>query len=241
MKKITRILSLIVLLGIFLSLSGCSYLDKLRASRASLTEDGTIQLHDGAEYIALPECPELAPDFSGDTIIYIVDDEELPLLLTNLYGTSGYKSKNGQFVRAYTGHSYELQYYCRSDLYDSIRERMRTGFAPEFYCYSYFDAEHRETVLYTLTAQQADALEYILANEKPERLPVDVRLDYEHQIDLYHYSSDYVFRKDAVDICYARGRYYVVKNIDTVYDVPLDLVPIFVAIMEKEMEPLADF
>lgn len=241
MKKLTRILSLLALFGLMLSLCGCSYLDELRASRVTITEDGAIRFQDGTEYLALPEWPELSPDFSGDTIIYIVDDEELPLLLTNLYGTNGYKSKDGQFVSAYTGQLGKPVYYCRSDLYDSIRERMRTGFTPEIYCYSYFDTERYEAVLYTLTAQQADALEYILANEKPERLPVDVRLDYEYQIHLYHYSSDYIFRKDAVDICYARGRYYVVRNIDTVYDVPLDLVPTFVAIMEKEMEPQADF
>lgn len=240
MKKITRILSLIVLLGIFLSLSGCSYLDKLRASRASLTEDGTIQLHDGAEYIALPKCPELFPTLSDSETIYIVEDEEVPLLLVNFLGYYAEKSSDGQFIVRYSGGA-DSTYYCRSDLYDSVRERIRNGFTPEVYGYRYFDYESSEFRLYVLTAQQADALEYILANEKPERLPVDVRLDYEHQIDLYHYSSDYIFRKDAVDICYAHGRYYVVKNIDTVYDVPLDLVPIFVAIMEKEMEPQVDF
>lgn len=240
MKKLTRILSLLTLLGFMLSLCGCSYLDELRASRASLTEDGAIQLHDGAEYIALPKCTELFPTLSDSKTIYIVEDEEIPLLLVSLLGSYAEKSSDGQFIVRYSGGA-DSTYYCRSDLYDSVRERIRNGFTPEVYGYRYFDYESSEFRLYTLTAQQADALEYILANEKPERLPVDVRLDYEHRIDLYHYSSDYIFRVDAVDICYARGRYYVVKNIDTVYDVPLDLVPTFVAIMEKEMEPQADF
>ena len=51
MKKFTRILSLVLLLGIFLSLSGCSYLDELRSKRGVFTEDGAIVMSDGTKAV----------------------------------------------------------------------------------------------------------------------------------------------------------------------------------------------
>ena len=62
MKKFIRFVALIVLLCI--SLSGCSYLDELRATRGVLTEDGAIVMFDGTKYLPLPENEYFCPDFS---------------------------------------------------------------------------------------------------------------------------------------------------------------------------------
>ena len=134
MKKFIRFVALLVLLCI--SLSGCSYLDELRASRAVSNEDDTIVICDGVRYLLLPENKYFYPDFTDDSTIYFIDDEEIPLLLTDILGSWGYKSKDGRFLQ---DDSAITQNYCREDLYDSIVERMNEGFEPELYCYSYYD------------------------------------------------------------------------------------------------------
>ncbi len=233
MKKFTRILSLIVLLGILLSFSGCSYLDELRAARASFAEDGAIVLADGTKYLLLPENEYFYPDFTNDTYIYIVEDEEVPLLLIDTLGDRGYKTQDGQFLRVYsTGRN---QYYCREDSYDSLLERMNGDFTPELYCYDYYDYETYENQLYTLTPHQAEAIEDVLANREPYTLPAGAKLDHDYQIRLYRYSSDYLFREQSVAICFAEGAFYVVDG-ELIYQVPNNHYVTFARAVKKYLE-----
>lgn len=227
MKKITRFLSLIILLGILLSLCGCSYLDELRASRASLEEDGSVVLADGTKYLLLPENEYFYPDFTDDSTIYFIDDEEIPLLLTDILGSWGYKSQDGRFLQ---DDSAIPQTYCREELYDSIVDRMNNGFTPELYCYPY----HGYTV-YTFTPQQAEALESVLANQEPFTLPAGATMNYDYRVFLYHYSSDYLFRQRSVTIGFADGAFYVVDG-ELIYKVPNSLYVTFARAVKKYLD-----
>lgn len=233
MKKFTRILSLVLLLGIFLSLSGCSYLDELRSKRGVFTEDGAIVMSDGTKYLLLPEHEYFYPDFANDSDIYIVEDEEVPLLLTDMLGDWGYKSQDGQFLKAFSPNGY--QYYCREDLYDSIVESMNEGFTPELYGYSCYDYETDENMLYTFTPQQAEALEEVLTNQEPITLPAGAKLDYDYRVYLYHYSSDYLFRQRTVTIAFADGTFYVIDG-EHIYQVPNSMYVTFAQAVEKYLK-----
>jgi hypothetical protein len=237
MKKFIRFVSLLVLLCV--CLSGCSYLDELRASRASLEEDGSVVLADGTKYLLLPENKYFCYDYTNNTSIYVMEDEEVPLLLITGSGNSGFITPDRQFLRVYL--EGVNQYYCREDTYESMLERMNNSFTPELYCYSYYDYdtfydyETYEQVLYTFTPQQAEALESVLANQEPLTLPAGAKLDYDYQVSLDHYSSDYLFRKDSVDICFSDGTFYVVDG-ELIYKVPDSLYVTFARAVKKYLE-----
>lgn len=234
MKKITRFLSLIVLLGILLSLCGCSYLDELRAARASLEEDGSVVLADGTKYLLLPENEYFRYNYSNNTPIYVMEDEEVPLLLITGLGDSGFKTPDGQFLRVYLeGVS---QYYCREDSYESMLARMNEAFIPELYCYSYYDYTTGEDLLYTFTPQQAEALESVLADQEPYALPTGAKLDYEYRINLYRYTSDYLFRQKSVDVCYSDGAFYLVEDGKMIYTVPNSMYVTFTRAVKKYLD-----
>ena len=230
MKKFIRFVALLVLLCI--SLSGCSYLDELRATRGVFTEDGAIVMSDGTKYLPLPENEYFCPDFSNPIYIDIVKDEDVPLLLTGLLGIWGYLSKDGQFIQ---DDAAIPQNYCREDLYDSIVKRMNEGFEPELYCYSYYDDTVYESRLYTLTSQQAEAIEAVLASQEPFTLPDGATMNYDYRVFLYHCSNDYLFRQDSVKICFADGTFYVVDG-ELIYKVPNSYYVTFARAVKKYLE-----
>lgn len=235
MKKVSRIVSVLIVLGICLSLCGCDALDELRASRASFTASGVMKLSDGTEYIRLPECKELNPNFTGYESVYVVE-EEIPLLLTTIFGNYFPKSDDGVFLQAYTEEG--VIYYCRADAYDSILARIKNGFTAEVYCYTYYDYENDEEFLYTLTKAQADAVMQVCTTQEPETLPEAAMLDYDYMADLYFCTADRLFRENTVDICVIKGKYYVVDygDVTTLYSVPVELTDTFAGIMEKQVE-----
>lgn len=235
MKKVRRIASLLVVLGICLSLCGCNVLEELRAVRASFTTGGVIKLYDGTEYILLPDCKELNPIFTEYELIYVVE-EELPLLLTVFSDNYFTKSDDGLFLQAYTEEG--IIYYCRADAYDGILARIKNGFTAEIYCYTYYDYENDEEFLYTLTQAQADAVMQVCTTQEPEILPEAAVLDYCYIADLYFCTSDKLFRQNTVDVCVIKGKYYVVDYEDTttLYSVPAELSETFAQIMEKQIE-----
>lgn len=235
MKKVIRIVSLIAVLGVLLSLCGCDVLDELRSSRATITPDGVIKLYNGAEYILLPACKELTPTFTEYEAIYVVE-EEVPLLLTAFAENDFTKSDDGLFLQAYTEQG--VIYYCRADVYDSMLARINKGFTPEIYCYSYYDYEKEEALLYTLTQVQVDAVTQVCTTQEPETLPEAAMLDYGYFADLYFCTEDKLFRQDTVDVCVINGKYYVVSHDDTttLYSVPAEMSAVFAGILEKQVE-----
>ena len=233
MKKMIRLISLLVILGLCVSFGGCKALDELRDSRGTITADGAIQLRDGTKYLRLPECQELAPDFGAGQMVYIVE-EELPLLLTEFAEQYTPKSNDGQFLESLTGET--AVYYCRSDIYDSILARINKGFVGEEYGYYYYDYELEDYAIYTLTPEQTKAVEQVCATQEGHILPEAATLNYDTIANLYLCSQDQLFKRYVADICMTDGKYYVVTDDNTVYDVPQDLSGVFEDIMEKQME-----
>lgn len=129
MKKVTRILSLLVILGICLSFCGCQTLDELRGQRAFIAEDGVIHLYDGTQYKPMPEDKGFSSDLSDYEITeaVIVVDEEMPLLLT-YFGDYAFICNDGQILYVYT--DTDTHYYCRSDVYDSVLARIQNSETP---------------------------------------------------------------------------------------------------------------
>lgn len=237
MKKITRFLSLIVLLGVLLSLCGCSYLDELRATRTYGPKNGVVVL-DGTEYKILPPNDYFSPDLGADTNIYVVEDEEVPLLLIADFGHHGYKSEDGRFLYLYSESGFH--YYCRAELYDDLCHRLTGDFEPEVYAYSYYDYKVDRTVPYTLTTQQAEALETVLSTQEPYQLPSNTTLNYQYFVALYQCSSDHLFEKYMGKLYYNEGKYYItmdsrLEQATYIYDVPTELSLVFEAILEKKV------
>lgn len=233
MKKTKTILILLTLFALCLSLCGCNALDNLRQSRASLTEDGAIRFQDGTEYKLLPECEEFYPDFEDSETVHVAE-EDVPLLLLSILGSSAEKSKDGRFVKAYLRNASGI--YCRSDLYEELSKRIEQGFTPEVYCYSYYDpqaGDYGGYRLYELTSGQIRAVNQVYTTQEPEKLPAVARLDYNYRADLYMYTADHLFRKDMMDVCVMNGEYFLVTNDNSIYTVPEELFPIFERIMQK--------
>ncbi len=236
MRKITKMISFIMILSLCLSFCGCDILDNLRVSRAAFTTDGNIQLWDGSAYKLLPECADLTPAFNKFEMVYVVD-EEVPLLLTGLLGDSFIMSDDKIFLQSSTEES-DI-YYCRTDVYDSVLERINGGFSGDMYGYWYYDYEEDQSVFYVLTPQQAETVSQVYHTQTPETLPEAAYLDYTYRADLFICTNDKLFMRDTVDVCTLKGKYYVVSydlNATTLYGVPEELSDIFAEILEKQVE-----
>ena len=234
MKKVRRIFVLLAVFVLCLSFCGCDTLEELRAARAIFTESDSIKLQDGTEYILLPDCQELTPVFTEYETVYLVE-EELPLLLTVFSDNYATKSDDGLFLQTFSEAG--AQFYCRSDCYDSILERIQGGFVAASYCYYCFDYETGEQSIATLLPTQAEAIDRVLATQEPETLPTGASLNYESYVDLYLCAEDRLFLKDTVDIAFADGAYYVISNgnVNTFYSVPAELSATFETIMDAAM------
>lgn len=236
MKKRIKLLSLLIILAMCFFLCGCNELDELRESRATITKDGTIVLADGSEYRALPECEELTPEIYNGGTVYVVK-EELPLLLTSFSNQTFFKSSDGIFLQSYNDGS--NIFYCRTDVYDSMLERINNGFAGEIYGYWYYDFEKEEDCFYKLKAAQAEAIEDVLTTQEGEQLSKVASLEYEYLADLWLCTEDKLFMRDTVDICVLEGEYYVVDfglEKTTLYSVPDEFSKVFEEILEKQIE-----
>lgn len=232
MKKIVRILGLLILIVVCISLCGCHNVDDLRAMRAAITAEGNIRLADGKEYKALPTCEELRPIFDNNTYIYVVE-EDVPLLLMEMFGDYASLSDDGCFVWSNHSNTGKAVYYCRTDLYDDILSRINQGFMPETYGYWHYD-EISDRVFQTLTAAQTDAIAQVCA-QTPEFLPKAASLSYDKKRDLYLCTSDKLFMRDALDVCRYEEKYYLVSYAfekTALYAVPEDLAWMFARILE---------
>jgi hypothetical protein len=235
MKKMTRFLCLIAVFAMCLSLCGCGMLDDLRAKRATMTADGNIKLYDGTEYKLLPYNKLLSPKFYHYEEVYIVE-EDLPLLLTSTsYENYVNKSDDGCFLKDYLDGN-EI-YYCRTDMYDSVLERMNNSKGLEVCYYIYYDSENYAELTYTLTQQQWDMVKQVLATQEPQMLRDVLQENYEYWVGLYMSTADGLFTTDRFALCIYKGKCYVIDYEKYLqYAVPAELTDDFKTIMAKEIE-----
>ncbi len=236
MKKVKRAICLMAVFAVCLSLCGCNMLDELRASRAVYTDNGNLLFGDGTEFAPLPECEELNPYFNDYKVIYIVE-EDLPLLLTTFQDNYYEMSDDGLFVYVFTDEN--GGYYCRTDVYDSVLERIENGFAPEICVYHCYEYDTHKDITYTLTQEQMDAIDRVLTTQESYAVRPETTLKMDYCVYLYMCSADMLFAKETVSISVFQDKYCIIDNTGEdriVYNVPEEWNDTFAEIMELQIQ-----
>lgn len=208
MKRIFKSIALILILAIIcIAMSGCQALDDIRQSRITLTEAGNI-LYGNHEYILLPECEYLSPNFDYYSSLLYLAEEDVPLLLTSIFSTEHSVSTDEKFIGAdYYGDS--PRYYCRDDIYEDIIKRINDGFKPDGYCYEYYNYESGSDMLYQLTEAECKDIQTVLREVSPTLLPDIANINYDTFVALEACSADLLFRNFAYNIYELDGKYYI--------------------------------
>ena len=244
MKKIIRVTALIVSVILLCSLfTGCDMLDEMRRAHAVKDENGNILLN-GNEYKYVPFA-SLTSLFNFEIIatrdIYVTEPDVPVLLSEGFYENSGCVSEDGKYICIYD-ENYDSIYYCRTDVYDTLIERLETPFEPEVlaYPYYYYDYENDEEIYgnYTLTEEERKAVEDVLRSVEPVQLENYSAYDSESYCILYECSEDLIFNRMVFGIEYKNGRYAVTRDIGNtiteVHRVPDELESMFAGIMASQ-------
>ncbi len=229
MKKSKRVVALLLAVVLCLSLTGCNYLDELRANQGFWQEDGTIQLGQYTyKMLNVANSDDFYPDLGGSirADIYITT-QDVPVLLASQFGDWFTLSEDGVFLNANGG-----GYYCRADKFDSIEKRLNEGFTHEVYSYAYvwWDDKGEAYVdkTYIFSQSQAEALEQALATGKVLDLPDGAYLDEDHRLEIRSCSKDLLFRRWSCDVMVSGDTYYVAPaDGETVIKVPDNLKSAF--------------
>jgi len=243
MKKALKIfLCIVTVITICFSLTGCNLLEDAREAHA-FWKDGNIVLGN-SEYIVLPPCETLRPDYSELTEIYVTEPD-VPVLLSMFLGTPLTKSNDGVFL---VDDSYTLEddviFYCRSDKYDEIIDRINEGFKPTGYCYEYteynddYDYEWQPRT-YILSDLEKKAVDSVVAKVKPTVLPEIANTEYEYAVYLDECSQDMLFKKSSYEIYLNKNIYYIYEYKESkayLYTVPSEYNASFESLMSKSIE-----
>ncbi len=190
MKKKTKILALLIAVVMMcLCLGGCDELDDLKSKQAYWTNDKSIDsITYNGEIYKLLNFKETTPytlynlDYSLDNYINVTE-KDVPVLLSNAYGSSLQTHKDGTFLEGYIydpfNESNPTLYnngrdvmYCKEELYDEISKTLEDGIKYTNYgysTYSYDDTTDEEIFEYIYLSQEAcDVINDVLENVEPE-------------------------------------------------------------------------
>ncbi|MBR7133059.1 MAG: hypothetical protein IKD04_05950 [Clostridia bacterium] len=238
MKKILRVLiCTVTVLCLVLSLSGCQMLDTMKATHAVWNENGNIVLGN-TEYLALPPCDELQPEYSFERNDIYVTDSDVPVLLSQFLGQDFSHSDDGVFLSNYYDYT-ESVTYCRKDRYDEIINHIQNGIEYDKLCYyySYYDDERGdwEDKYYILSENEASAVKTVYTTVSPTQLPAGAELTaIEYSAHLMFCLDDLPFKKDFCELAVVSDTYYLIEYPDegsVVYQVPKELNSTFKSIM----------
>ncbi len=244
LKKSLRITALILSALLLCSVfTGCDMLDEMRRAHAVKSENDNIILN-GNEYKYVPFGSPTALfnlDLVPTSDIYVTEPDVPVLLSEGFYEFYGYVSEDGKFLYVYD-EDYNSIYYCRTDVYDTLIERLDEPFVPEVlaYAYSYYDYENDVDIYdsYILTEEEQNAVEDVLRSVEPVQQENYSVYQAESYCDLYECSEDLIFNRMVLSIEYKNGRYAVAREIGNgiteVHRVPDELVNIFAGIMASQ-------
>ncbi len=256
MKKCMRIVSIIVLICLLCAmLSGCQALEDARAAQGFWIEEGQrFRLGDNV-YICLPESETLDllyVEYDDEMSDIYVTTEDVPVLLSSLYGVAFTPSSDGRLCVA-SGEYGELfsgalsQIYCRSDYYETLVQQLLNGFDPVGYCCTYgeWDEElymYKER-LYRLTAEETAAIDALLKSKRTY-LPDMAEPNYDYSIALNFCSEDMLLQKFAVELCCSDNSYFLLgedADREWVVEVPMQYATIANALLAPVREEFESY
>ncbi len=205
---------LLVALLLVLSLTGCQMLDDMKAAQGFFLNNGNI-LYGDVEYTLLPGSDLLNPVLNEDTKDIYVTEQDVPVLLSDTYGTLMAVSQDGVFLfnEDMKGHR---QCYCTLERYPDLFDQISSGVILNNYASTYYDYLEDKTRLFILTDEQKSVIDLMLDNSEPviysdgEETPYDRY--YDHRIPLLACSEDTYFSKDLCDLLVIDGQYYLIQN-----------------------------
>ncbi|MBO5089342.1 MAG: hypothetical protein J6C27_00310 [Clostridia bacterium] len=206
MKHVKKLLCLALTVLLCFSLIGCNAIDKMRDAQIHFNDDGNLE-YDGNEYKQLPPCSAFSPNITYSTNLYITD-KDLPVLLSEQFGGRAYLTKDKLYINS---HSYSSSdgttaFFARTDIYDSIAERINSGNYFEGFCfyYSYWD-DSDEIGSYMqkekIISEEAEkAVKEVITTTAPDE-SIDIDLLSQYAVtDLYACSNDLLFSEYSATI-----------------------------------------
>lgn len=247
MKRLLRLCACLLTLAVLCgSLSGCLMLDNARANHAQLTANGRIRLN-GAEYMPIPDSEYFLNMHISDRLVFVTE-EDVPVLLSPLWGSTVDISQDGMILRSHL--TIEDSLYCRADKYDAVKQRLEKGFTPSGYCYEYYDYsgsfdsfvsfEDIKPNYYTLTPEQVEVVNTVYRTVTPdvfsyeEEPPYDYYA-YDYYASLWAHSEDHLLHQDSfLEIHVVGNDCFLLSYTDEemlIYNAPAEYADEFAAIL----------
>lgn len=239
MKKVKRFVALFTaLILVCLSATGCNAIDEMRESQAFYTENGGVKLR-GTDYIPLPENEYFRPFKHDDSTVIRITEPDVPVLLSPEFGDYGSLYNDGEILYS----NYMDIYYCRVDKYAEYNAVLAAPFEPTGYCYTYHvlntDTMQYIEHIYQLTAEQAKAVDDILATVTPTVQDENANYTYDYFVELNACDDTMLLRDEAVHISINGKEYTIVRHNyngqreDLEYAVPSEYSSIFDSILKQ--------
>lgn len=212
MKKTKRLCALCLsFILLCLCMTGCNAIDEMRENQAFYTDTGGVNLR-GADYLPLPENEYFRPLKRDDSRVIRITESDVPVLLSSTYGKYGTLYNDGEILYS----NYMDIYYCRVDKYAQYNAILASPFEPTGYCYTYH-VLNTDTVEYTehfyqLTAEQATAVDEVLATVTPTVQDENASYTYDYFVELNACDDTMLLRDETVSIAKNGQEYTIVQH-----------------------------
>ena len=237
MKKYKRWIAILLASLLSLSLCGCQRLDDMRAEHGVWQEDGSV-LWNGNVYRKLENTLSLEKfDFVYGRITIYVTEADVPVLLSNVFGTMMDVCADGTLLEYYDYRLLEgkRQLYCREDVYDEMVKTLADGVQLDTYYYYYYDYNREESLQYYLTEEQTNTIHRILTTVTP--VPIkEFDGAIADEVHLYICDDSHRFEQDTDTWLCITESCYCIKTYDEIYAIPMKYNGIFTEIWKAYNE-----
>lgn len=236
MKKIKRIIAALLLCILALNCAGCANLDEMKASHAIWKDEAQTTLELNGETYKRLSVNNHFEIWEYDDEAVFVTAEDVPVLLSEQFGTRMDISKDHIILESSWYENDRYIFYCRADKYDEVAKQVVEGVSLDLMVYDYWNDESGETITYTLTAEQKNAVEAVLKTQ-PTSLGVNGYAE-DYGVWLYRRSKNHPFGEMIGNLSVLNGEYRIIMSIDDdlCYYVPAELNTQFDQIMKKYRE-----
>lgn len=250
MKRLKRWCVGLLSLLLCFSLCGCAELDRMQAAHAVWVDEDTVAWN-GYTYTLLEGYWDDLNVHSATSIF--ITEADVPALLITWFGESAWVNNNGTLLSYYeddyrTGESGQ-RIFCRSDLTAWMKDAFINGYELEMFQYEYWNADTGLRCVYTLTAEQVQAVNTVLDTVEPFAVEEYYASD-KDSVTLCGYSPYGLFVEDIGWIECMDGMYYIFRenghegygwNTDC-YIVPNELYTVFESILagREQGTPVTD-